>query len=62
MGDPDFVKAPVTSLLDPKYRRPARVDLERATPSSQIAVVFTGHESMETTITPWPTKPATSSP
>jgi gamma-glutamyltranspeptidase/glutathione hydrolase len=52
MGDPDFVKVPMTSLLDPKYiaRQRASIDPERATPSSQIkAAVFTGHESMETT-------------
>jgi len=46
MGDPDFVKLPMTQLLDPKYiaGRRASIDAERATPSSQIkAAVFTGH-------------------
>jgi len=52
LGDPDFVKLPMTSLLDPKYiaRQRASIDPERATPSVQIkAANFTGHESMETT-------------
>ena len=52
LGDPDFVKVPMTSLLSPKYlaRQRASIDPERATPSSQIkATVFDGHESMETT-------------
>jgi gamma-glutamyltranspeptidase/glutathione hydrolase len=52
LGDPDFVKVPMTSLLDPKYiaGRRASIDPERATPSSQIkAAVFTGHETIETT-------------
>src|SRR6266581_1345108 len=52
LGDPDFFKVPMTSLLDPKYlaRQRASIDPERATPSAQIkAAVFTGHESMETT-------------
>jgi gamma-glutamyltranspeptidase/glutathione hydrolase len=52
MGDPDFVKLPMTSLLSPKYlaRQRASIDAERATPSSQIkATVFDGHESVETT-------------
>ena len=52
MGDPDFVKLPMTSLLSPKYiaRRRASIDPERATPSSEIkAAVFDGHESVETT-------------
>ena len=52
LGDPDFVKVPMTSLLSPKYlaRRRASIDAERATPSSEIkAAVFSGHESMETT-------------
>ena len=49
MGDPDFVKLPMTSLLSPKYiaQRRASIDPERATPSSQIkAAVFDGHESV----------------
>jgi gamma-glutamyltranspeptidase/glutathione hydrolase len=52
LGDPDFVKLPLTALLSPKYiaRQRASIDPERATPSSQIkATVFDGHESMETT-------------
>jgi gamma-glutamyltranspeptidase/glutathione hydrolase len=52
LGDPDFVKVPLTSLLDPKYiaRRRASIDAERATPSSQIkAAVFDAHESNQTT-------------
>jgi gamma-glutamyltranspeptidase/glutathione hydrolase len=52
LGDPDFVKLPMTSLLEPKYiaRQRGSIDPEKATPSVQIkAGVFTGHESMETT-------------
>jgi gamma-glutamyltranspeptidase / glutathione hydrolase len=52
MGDPDFVKLPMTSLLSPKYiaKRRESIDPERATPSSEIkAAVFDGHESVETT-------------
>jgi gamma-glutamyltranspeptidase/glutathione hydrolase len=52
LGDSDFVKVPLTSLLDPKYiaRQRGSIDPERATPSSQIkAAVFNGHEPVETT-------------
>jgi gamma-glutamyltranspeptidase / glutathione hydrolase len=52
LGDPDFVKVPLSSLLSPKYieKQRASIDPERATPSSQIkATVFTAHESNETT-------------
>ncbi|HTS64298.1 MAG TPA: gamma-glutamyltransferase [Candidatus Acidoferrales bacterium] len=52
LGDPDFVKVPLTSLLDPGYiaRQRASIDPERATPSSQIkAAVFNGKEANETT-------------
>jgi gamma-glutamyltranspeptidase / glutathione hydrolase len=52
LGDPDFVKVPLTSLLAPSYLRKLRasIDPERATPSSEIhAAKFTGHESNETT-------------
>jgi gamma-glutamyltranspeptidase/glutathione hydrolase len=52
LGDPDFFKVPLSSLLDPKYiaRQRASIDPERATPSAQIkAANFSGHESMETT-------------
>jgi len=38
IGDPDFVKVPVSKLLDPKYiqSRRASIDPEHATPSLQI--------------------------
>ena len=52
LGDPDFVKVPLSSLLDPAYlsKLRASIDPERATPSSQVhAAKFTGHESAETT-------------
>ena len=52
LGDPDFVKVPLSSLLDPAYiaKRRASIDPERATPSSEIhAAKFEGHESNETT-------------
>jgi gamma-glutamyltranspeptidase / glutathione hydrolase len=52
MGDPDFVKVPITAMLDPKYILKIRgsIDPEKATPSSQLhATVFNGHESNETT-------------
>ena len=52
LGDSDFVKVPLTSLLDPGYIRKLRasIDPERATPSSEIhAAKFTSHESVETT-------------
>jgi gamma-glutamyltranspeptidase/glutathione hydrolase len=52
LGDPDFVKVPLTSLLAPVYIQKLRasIDPERATPSSEIhAAKFTGHESNETT-------------
>jgi gamma-glutamyltranspeptidase / glutathione hydrolase len=52
LGDPDFVKVPLTSLLAPGYIQKLRasIDPERATPSSEIhAAKFTGHESNETT-------------
>jgi gamma-glutamyltranspeptidase/glutathione hydrolase len=52
LGDPDFVKVPLTSLLAPSYIQKLRasIDAERATPSSEIhAAKFTGHESNETT-------------
>src|SRR5207244_4413819 len=52
LGDPDFVKVPLTALLDPQYiaRRRASIDPEHATPSSQLkAGTFNGHESVETT-------------
>ncbi len=52
LGDPDFVKVPVSSLLDPAYLLKLRlsIDPERATPSSQVhAARFEGKESSETT-------------
>jgi len=52
LGDPDFFKVPLTSLLDPKYiaKQRASINPERATPSSAIkAAVFNGKESNETT-------------
>jgi gamma-glutamyltranspeptidase / glutathione hydrolase len=52
LGDPDFVKVPLTSLLAPAYIQKLRasIDPERATPSADIhAAVLTGHESNETT-------------
>src|ERR1022692_3725197 len=50
LGDPDFVKVPLSSLLSPKYlaRQRASIDAERATPSGEIkAAVFNGHESID---------------
>ncbi len=52
LGDPDFVKVPLTALLDPKYiaSQRASIDPVQATPSSQVrAGKFSGHESVETT-------------
>ncbi|MBS1856333.1 MAG: gamma-glutamyltransferase [Acidobacteria bacterium] len=52
LGDPDFFKVPLTSLLDPKYiaKRRASIDPVSATPSSAIkAAAFNGKESNETT-------------
>ena len=52
LGDPDFVKAPLGSLLDPKYIGGLRasIDAERATPSSQVhGGTFDVRESEETT-------------
>ena len=52
LGDPDFVKVPLTSLLSPEYMSKLRasIDPERATPSADVhAAVLTGHESNETT-------------
>jgi gamma-glutamyltranspeptidase/glutathione hydrolase len=52
LGDPDFVKVPLTAMLDPQYLLKIRgsIDPEKATPSSQVkGTVFTGHESEQTT-------------
>jgi gamma-glutamyltranspeptidase/glutathione hydrolase len=52
LGDTDFVKVPLASLLDPGYilKLRASIDPEKATPSSDIhAAVITAKESNETT-------------
>ena len=51
LGDPDFVKVPVSALLDPAYIAQLRksIDPEHATPSSQIRGKPFGPESNETT-------------
>src|ERR1039458_8960076 len=52
LGDADFVKVPLSGLLNANYILKLRksIDAERATPSSQVhAGVFTGHEAAETT-------------
>jgi gamma-glutamyltranspeptidase/glutathione hydrolase len=52
MGDPDFVKVPVSQLLDPKYiaTRRGTIDPSRATPIEQIRPgPLAPHESSETT-------------
>jgi len=52
LGDPDFVKIPLTAMLDPKYLLKIRssIDPEKATQSSQVkGTVFDGHESEQTT-------------
>ncbi len=51
LGDPDFVKVPLTSLLDPNYIRKLRasIDPERATPSSGVHAARFSGESNETT-------------
>jgi gamma-glutamyltranspeptidase/glutathione hydrolase len=52
LGDPDFVKVPITAMLDPGYLLKIRgaIDPEKATPSSQVkGTVFNGHESEQTT-------------
>ena len=51
-GDPDFVKVPVAGLTDERYASEisATIDLNRATPSSQIGHGSpAGHESTQTT-------------
>jgi gamma-glutamyltranspeptidase/glutathione hydrolase len=39
VGDPDFMKVPVTGLLDPAYlaKRRASIDPEKATPSAEVS-------------------------
>ncbi len=52
MGDADFVKVPVRSLLDPAYlkQRRATIDPQRATPSAEVGGGLpAGNESSETT-------------
>ncbi|MBV8843884.1 MAG: gamma-glutamyltransferase [Bryobacterales bacterium] len=52
MGDPDFVKVPVSGLLDPGYIRARRnsIDKDRATPSDQVSPGRpAGAEGTETT-------------
>ena len=52
LGDPDFVKDPITAMLDPRYILKIRgaIDPEKATPSAQVkGTVFNGHESEQTT-------------
>ncbi len=52
MGDSDFVKVPVSKLLDPRYLklRRATIDPERATPSTDLrGGLSAGNESSETT-------------
>ncbi|HVE24745.1 MAG TPA: gamma-glutamyltransferase, partial [Sporichthya sp.] len=52
LGDPDFVKVPISAMLNPKYLAKLRstIDSERATPSTDVkAAKFTGAESYETT-------------
>ncbi len=52
LGDPDFVKVPLVSLLNPKYieKQRASIDPNKATPSSSIKPGnLTAYETMETT-------------
>ena len=52
LGDPDFVKVPVSQLIDKKYalERAETIDLNKASKSSDIkAGVLTGKEPTETT-------------
>jgi gamma-glutamyltranspeptidase/glutathione hydrolase len=52
LGDPDFYRVPVSSLLDEKYLRERResINPERKTPSADIkAGIFALNESKETT-------------
>jgi gamma-glutamyltranspeptidase/glutathione hydrolase len=52
LGDPDFVKIPLSGLLDPAYirERAASIDPARATPSDQVnAGAPAGHEKADTT-------------
>ena len=52
LGDPEFVKVPVSQLLDPRYMalRRATINLDHATPSGDVhAGPLVGKESSETT-------------
>jgi gamma-glutamyltranspeptidase/glutathione hydrolase len=52
LGDPDFVKVPISALLNPKYIASLResIDPAKATPSEQIRPgKLTAYESLETT-------------
>jgi gamma-glutamyltranspeptidase/glutathione hydrolase len=51
LGDPDFVKIPLATLLDTGYipKRMADIDRARATPSSAIRSGVAGTEHLETT-------------
>ena len=52
LGDPDFVKIPLTAMLDPAYLLKIRgaIEPDKATPSSQVkGTIFNGHESEQTT-------------
>ncbi|MCU1258293.1 MAG: gamma-glutamyltransferase [Bryobacterales bacterium] len=52
LGDPDFYKVPVSTLLNPKYIATLResIDPAKATPSEQVKPgSLTAYESMETT-------------
>ena len=51
LGDPDFVKVPVSKLLDPNYIRARRasIDPDHATPSAQLKPGLLAGESSETT-------------
>jgi gamma-glutamyltranspeptidase/glutathione hydrolase len=52
LGDPDFVKVPLATLLDPAYisKLRASIDPEQATPSSAIhAAIVSDRESNQTT-------------
>ncbi len=52
LGDPDFVKVPLTELLDSNYlaQRMQNMQFEKATKSSDVSAgTFSGYESPETT-------------
>jgi gamma-glutamyltranspeptidase/glutathione hydrolase len=51
LGDPDFVANPVARLIDPAYDAAirAKIDPERATPSTKLSAADAGHEGTNTT-------------